>query len=415
MHANTPVASARRGDITPVARFSAVAARTPPLYQANLGSGWTAEVYDRHSAIDPSLWRILFSGGWKDRRYYQTLEETFAGKFDQHYLLLRDARGQARALQPFFLVKQDLTVSLPSWLRALSKPLRPLLCQDLLMAGCVVGEGRIGVRALQEVPALCAPLDEALSLFARRRQVRLILFKDYPAAYRPLLAGLTERGPYIRLPSLPAVHLALRDDSFEAFVKNRLGKATRKSLRRKLREVDALPDPILLEVKNRLTPSEAIVVHALYERVAHQGEAHFEVFDSDYFFRLGERMPDHTRFFIWRYQGEVVAFSFCTVDGESIHDNDLGLHGTLASPLHLYHVTFRDIMRWALAQGIKHYYSSPFNYDPKLHLRMDLVPLDLYARHCSPFANRLLRWFAPFAAPTRRQPILQRFRNAEQL
>ena len=133
-----------------------------------------------------------------------------------------------------------------------------------------------------------------------------------------------------------------------------------------------------------MTASEAAVLQALYERVARQGDAHFEIFNSDYFFRLGQRMPDQTRFFIWKYRGEAVAFSFCTVHGDAIYDHDLGLHETLALPLHLYHVTFRDIVRWALAQGLKHYYSSPFNYDPKLHLRMDLVPLDLYARHCSP-------------------------------
>ena len=72
-------------------------------------------------------------------------------------------------------------------------------------------------------------------------------------------------------------------------------------------------------------------------------------------------------------------------------------------------------MRWALAHGLKHYYSSPFNYDPKLHLRMELVPLDLYARHTSPLINLALRWFAPLAAPTRQEPLLRRFPNAARL
>ena len=79
------------------------------------------------------------------------------------------------------------------------------------------------------------------------------------------------------------------------------------------------------------------------------------------------------------------------------------------------HVTFRDIVRWALAHGLKHYHSSPFNYDPKLHLRMELVPLDLYARHISPVCNAALRWFAPLAAPTRQEPLLRQFPNAERL
>ena len=194
-----------------------------------------------------------------------------------------------------------------------------------------------------------------------------------------------------------------------------MGKATRKSLRRKFREVDGLREPITLEVKTSLTEDEAVTLHALYERVALSGDVHFEVFSREYFLKLGERMPDQTRYFIWRQAGKVVAFSFCTVHGDTLYDNDIGLDEAVATSLHLYHVTFRDLVRWALAHGLKHYCSSPFNYDPKLHLRMELAPLDLYARHLSPFVNALLRWFAPLAAPTRQEPLLRRFPNADEL
>ena len=142
---------------------------------------------------------------------------------------------------------------------------------------------------------------------------------------------------------------------------------------------------------------------------------HFEVFTAEYFLTLGQRMPEQTRYFVWRQAGRIVAFSFCTVHDDAIYDNDLGLDEAAASALHLYHVTFRDIVRWALAHGLKQYYSSPFNYDPKLHLRMALVPLDLYARHTSPMFNWALRLFAPLAAPIRQEPILRQFPNADQL
>ena len=83
--------------------------------------------------------------------------------------------------------------------------------------------------------------------------------------------------------------------------------------------------------------------------------------------------------------------------------------------MHLYHLTFRDIIRWALAQGLECYYSAPFNYDPKLHLRMELVPLDLYAKHLSPVVNFFLRRLAPLAAPTRQEPLLKLFPNVDRL
>ena len=387
-----------------------------PVFSGRTRSGRRFEVFDRIACLDPLLWQAAFPAGWKDYRYFQTLEETFSHEFSQRYLVLRGADAATRAIMPLFFVAQDLTVSLSERVRQILRPLRRFLTFRLLMAGCIVGDGQIGVvDPNDDLAAVCAELDEALGLLARQEGVSLLLFKDLPASYRPAMAPLTARGRYTRLPSLPAVGLPLDFSSFEEYLSTRPGKATRKSLRRKFREVDALRDPITLEVKHEVTPAEADALHALYERVARRGDVHFEVFTAEYFLTLGQRMPDQTRYFIWRQAGKIVAFSFCTVHDGAIYDNDLGLDETAASALHLYHVTFRDIVRWALAQGLKQYYSSPFNYDPKLHLRMELVPLDLYARHVSPWLNVVLRWFAPLAAPTRQEPLLRRFPNAERL
>jgi CelD/BcsL family acetyltransferase involved in cellulose biosynthesis len=228
------------------------------------------------------------------------------------------------------------------------------------------------------------------------------------------MGGLVRRGRYTRLASLPAVRLELDFSSFDEYVETRLGKATRKNLRRKFREVERA-QPITLDVKTEIDADEAETIHALYEQVARRGGVHFEVFSKEYFLRLSERMPGQARYFIWRQADRVIAFSFCTVHEGAIYDNDLGLDEELASRLNLYHVTFRDIIQWALANGLRYYYSSPFNYDPKWHLRMDLVPLDLYARHSHRLVNFALRHLAPLVAPTRQEPLLKRFANAGEL
>ena len=392
-----------------------------PVFTGRTCSGAAFEVFDRIAAIDPVTWQTVFPPSWKDYRYYQTLEETFAREFPSRYLVLRTPSSDAafpdpppiRAILPLFFVEQDLTVSLAARWRALLRPLRKHLTLRLLMAGCIVGDAQIGIADPDDDPAaVFAELDAALELYARRVRAGIRVFKDVPESYRPALAPLTAAGRYTRLPSLPGVSLALDFANFDDYLQTRLGKSTRKSLRRKFREVDSLADPLSLEVKNSITSTEAAALHALYERVALRGDVHFEVFTADYFLKLGERMPETTRYFIWRHAGKVVSFSFCTIHAGAIYDNDIGFDETVASALHLYHASFRDIVRWALAHGLKHYYSSPFNYDPKLHLRMDLVPLDLYARHPSRVVNCLLRWFAPLAAPTRQEPLLARFPNA---
>ena len=50
-------------------------------------------------------------------------------------------------------------------------------------------------------------------------------------------------------------------------------------------------------------------------------------------------------------------------------------------------------------------------YDPKLHLRFDLAPLDLYVRHVSPWMNPFFRRIAPLLEPTRYDKLLRRFQN----
>ena len=91
-----------------------------------------------------------------------------------------------------------------------------------------------------------------------------------------------------------------------------------------------------------------------------------------------------------RKEGRAVAFSLCMVAGEDIFAEYLGLDYGCALDLHLYHYAFRDVVRWAMANGYKRFRSTGLNYDPKLHLRARLDPLDLYVRHCSPLVNRVL-------------------------
>src|SRR2546427_766165 len=130
---------------------------------------------------------------------------------------------------------------------------------------------------------------------------------------------------------------------------------------------------------------------------------------------ISRRMPERARFFIWRQNGKIVAFSFCLVCGYAIYDECIGLDYSVALDLHLYFYTLRDIISWALQQRLKYYYSNPLNYEPKLHLDCELVPLDLYVMHTNPLLNPIFRRVIKYLGPTRHDPVLQRFPNADQL
>ena len=183
----------------------------------------------------------------------------------------------------------------------------------------------------------------------------------------------------------------------------------RKNLRRKFR-ANADRPPVTMEVR---TDVSDIVdeVHPLYLQVLARSDFRFEELTKEYLAGLGRTMPERTRFFVWRQEGKAVAFSIASVHGGRLYDNYLGLDYAVALDLHLYFVTIRDMIVWGMAQGLKTYYSTPLNYDPKLHLRFDLEPLDLYVRHLSTVANPFFKRIAPLLEPTRYDKGLRRFAN----
>jgi hypothetical protein len=87
----------------------------------------------------------------------------------------------------------------------------------------------------------------------------------------------------------------------------------------------------------------------------------------------------------------------------------------VALDLHLYFISWRDVFNWAIQNGVRTYYTAPLNYDPKLHLRLELAPLDLYVCHTSPLINPVFRLAMGFLQPVRHHPILRQFPNAHEM
>jgi xylose isomerase len=73
------------------------------------------------------------------------------------------------------------------------------------------------------------------------------------------------------------------------------------------------------------------------------------------------------------------------------------------------------MITWSIANGYKWFRSSGLNYDPKLHLRHVLDPVDLYVRHISNVKNVPLKLMLPLIEPTRYDKTLRKFSNYEEL
>ena len=366
---------------------------------------------------DPG-WREAFRHLVKDARYYDIVGGTL--DFSCHGLLLEDRAGQLRGAQPFFFVDQDLVATAPAGLRMPIRALRKLfprfLRLKMLMVGCAAGEGHLGGRDSAERWGLPL-LREVMVKVARANHAALVVWKDFLADYRTPLDPLHDASEaaacYVRIPSMPATRLELDFASWDDYMARKLSHSMRKNLRRKFRAL-ARTAPLEMTVVSDLGPhlDEA---HALYLQTHARSPLQFEKLTREFLQRIGAEMPERARFFLWRQNGRLVAFSLCLVHDGALYDEYLGLDYAVALDLHLYFVTFRDILTWALAQGLRTYYSTPLNYDPKLHLGFALAPLDLYVAHRSPVLNALLRRILPIIQPTRAEPALRRFENAHEM
>ena len=372
------------------------------------------QVVTRSALADEPHWPRAFSHQRKDHRFYELIDRTLCPDFDYRYLVSRDETGRAQAIQPLFLLDQDLLAGVPALSRAADRLRRwwpSFLRLRTLMVGCSAGEGHLALAASGSgrEPGAFA---EALRDYAIEAGASLIVMKEFPAEYRGELDGLLDRG-YTRIPSFPMAALDLNYADFEDYLRRGVSSKIRSELRRKFRAAGKAA-PIEMSVTRDIAP---IIdeVYPLYLQVYEKSPLHFEKLTKAFLCDLGRVMPDKARFFVWRQSGKPIAFSVSMVHGDTICNEYLGLDYTVAHKLHLYYYAFRDIASWGIANGYKRWVSTGLSYEPKLQLRFRLVPLDLYVRHTSPVLNVLLGWLMPLIEPTRHDKTLRRFPNYSEM
>ena len=375
----------------------------------------TAEIISTGELRNCEAWLSAFRDKVKDRRYYEIVEETVAGDFEHYYLLLKNGSARARGIQPLFFVRQNLVEGVPGKVSTMVDLIRKIfprfLTMRVLMVGCAAGTGELGVFDPADSIWLANALHRSLLPLARRHKASLIVLKDFPASYRTTLASFPENG-YARVPSMPMTRLALNYATFDEYLGS-IGYMTRKGLRRKFRKAERAAK-IEMEVVNNISP-HVDEIYPLYLEVHQRSPFKFETLTKDYFRRIGERMSERARFFIWRQDRKIIAFALCFVHGDTIHDECIGLDYSIALELHLYFYTLRDVISWAMANGFRYYCSGPLNYDPKLHLGHELAPLDLYVMHTNALFNPIFRCIIKYVGPTRHDPVLRQFSNAGDL
>ncbi|MBO0751140.1 MAG: GNAT family N-acetyltransferase [Bradyrhizobiaceae bacterium] len=370
------------------------------------------EVISRRELGACSHWQRAFASQHKDRRYYEIVEDTIHPEFEYRYFAIRNPEGHVTAIQPFFILDQDILAGIHPRFTPLIEAIRRrwprFMRMKTMMVGCVAGEGHLDGETETDRGAAARSLAGAIAAHARMLGARLIVLKEFPEHDRDALSCFVRDG-FTRIPSMPHTRLSIAYADFEDYMQSALNSATRRKLRKKFKATDD-SEPITLSVTHDIS---AVVdeIFPLYLHVYERSKLRFERLTPQYFCRLGAEMGDRTRFFVWRRDDSVIAFGMCLVHGDTLFAEYLGLDYGVAFDLHLYHYVFRDLVRWGIANGYRWFQSTGLNYDPKLHLRQRLKPVDLYVRHTSALVNAVMRIALPLLEPTRHDETLKKFPN----
>ena len=65
-------------------------------------------------------WESAFVGQRKDHRFYDLVEDTIRLGFDYQYFAIKNSDGEVRAIQPFFILEQDLLAGMNPRIRAMA-------------------------------------------------------------------------------------------------------------------------------------------------------------------------------------------------------------------------------------------------------------------------------------------------------
>ena len=377
---------------------------------------FSVSVVSRSDLSRCAPWLATFTDQRKDHRYYEILNDTLQSDFEHRYFVIVDNSGRVRAIQPFFLVDQDILEGLGteriSWISLIRRFYPRFLKLRALMVGCSAGEAHLAATDALPVDLVAETLSNGIVAQAKSLKAQLVVLKEFPSRYRKALHCFVQRG-FARAPSMPMTMLDIGYDSFDAYMAKALRSSTRRKLRKKLAATADISD-IRMSVTDDAT-SFVDEIYPLYLQVFERSKMQFEKLTKDFFCQVGQRMSDKVRFFAWRRGNVLVAFSLCMVQGDSLYAEYVGFDYAVALDLHLYHHVVRDMISWGISNGYRWFSSSGLNYDPKLHMRHRLDPLDLYVRHTSGLANAIFSLALPWIVPVRYDATLKLFPDYQEL
>src|SRR6266478_560545 len=155
---------------TGVPRSGEMSAIGPAVSSARCES-FSISVVSRAELSGCLPWTSTFADQRKDYRYYEILDDTLRGDFEYRYFAIVDNNGHVRAIQPFFLVDQDILEGLDAerihWISLIRRYYPRFLKLRTLMVGCSAGEAHLAATENLPVDIVAETLSKGIVKQAR--------------------------------------------------------------------------------------------------------------------------------------------------------------------------------------------------------------------------------------------------------
>ena len=235
--------------------------------------------------IPAQVWDACFGPPVEGRWWYQSLEDSDLDDQFKYCYAIVSSHGNPVGIAPAFLMDVPIDVVAPEVapvLKMVGKVLPSVLYQRTLFVGSVCAdEGTIGLSADVQFSQVVDALQLAVESKAKELRAVMIVWKDFPDAYKSDLSRIAKDRGFFELVSFPGTVITLGDNTKESYFASLKG-SRRHNLKKKLKRSKQLA-PLDAEVVNR--PSEEILdeVFPLFWQTYEKGKTKFEKLTRKFF------------------------------------------------------------------------------------------------------------------------------------
>lgn len=360
----------------------------------------TYVIYSSIQEIGQEQWDSVWPYSPESYNFYLSQEKSNLEGFEFAYLAIYYGEKPV-LIAPLFTADFNLGIALEGVGERLILGIQKIWPRFLVMRTLFCGspvslKGVMGIDTTHVAdPELLEVFNRAIQEFAFKSRVRMIVLKDFMDTDVRLLKPLRSMG-YFVADSLPAMVLPIDFSSMEEYY-SKLSYQTRKDLRRKVRQTDALGGVDIKVVNNIDDCADEII--QLYENVYNKSAFHFEHLTKDFFTNFCRYMPEETKIFLYRVNNKLIGFNFCLVQEDALVDKYLGFDYTASRQYNLYFLSFLNNVQWCLENGKKNYFLSQGGFTIKSKLGAGAIPLRGLVKFVNPWITSFIRLINRFLKP----------------